>query len=79
MQNSKNIKLINTIDEKVEILKKYNIDYFIIKEFTKEFSRLTALEFIRDILVNTLNAKHLIVGYDHRFGRNRDANIIQLR
>ena len=79
LQNSKNIKLINTIDEKVEILKKYNIDYFIIKEFTKEFSRLTALEFIRDILVNTLNAKHLIVGYDHRFGRNRDANIIQLR
>ena len=79
LQNSTDIKLINTLDEKVEILKKYNIDYFIIKEFTKEFSRLTALAFVRDILVNTLNAKHLIVGYDHHFGRNRVANIIQLR
>jgi len=79
LQNNTDIKLINTLDEKVEILKKYNIDYFIIKEFTKEFSRLTALEFVRDILVNTLNAKHLIVGYDHHFGRNRGANIIQLR
>ena len=79
LQNSNSIKLINTIDEKAEILKKYSIDYFIVKEFTKEFSRLSALEFIRDILVNTLNAKHLIVGYDHRFGRNRDANIIDLR
>ena len=79
LQNSKDIKLINTIEEKVDILKKYNIDYFIVKKFTKEFSRLTALEFVRDILVNTLNAKHLIVGYDHHFGRNRNANIIQLR
>ncbi len=79
LQNSTDIKLINTLDEKVEILKKYNIDYFIIKEFTKKFSRLTALEFVRDILVNTLNAKHLIVGYDHHFGRNRGANIIQLK
>ena len=79
LQNNTDIKLINTLDEKVEILKKYNIDYFIIKEFTKKFSRLTALEFVRDILVNTLNAKHLIIGYDHHFGRNRGANIIQLR
>ena len=41
LQNSKDIKLINTIEEKVDILKKYNIDYFIVKKFTKEFSRLT--------------------------------------
>ena len=71
--------LINSMDEKVDILNKYNVDYFLIKEFTIEFSRLTALEFVRDILVNKLNVKHIIVGYDHHFGRNRDASIIQLK
>ena len=79
LQNSSDIMLINSMDEKVDILNKYNVDYFLIKEFTIEFSRLTALEFVRDILVNKLNVKHIIVGYDHHFGRNRDASIIQLK
>ena len=79
LQNSSDIMLINSLDEKVNTLKKYNIDYFVIKDFDIAFSRLTALEFVRDILVNKLNAKHIIVGYDHHFGRNRDASIIQLK
>ena len=79
LQNSSDIMLINSMDEKVDILNKYNVDCFLIKEFTIEFSRLTALEFVRDILVNKLNVKHIIVGYDHHFGRNRDASIIQLK
>ena len=79
LKNSSDIMLINSMDEKVDILNKYNLDYFLIKEFTIEFSRLTALEFVRDILVNKLNVKHIIVGYDHQFGRNRDASIIQLK
>ena len=79
LQNSSDIMLINSMDEKVDILNKYNVDCFIIKEFTIEFSRLTALEFVRDILVNKLNVKHIIVGYDHHFGKNRDASIIQLK
>ncbi len=79
LKNSSDIMLINSMDEKVDILNKYNLDYFLIKEFTIEFSRLTALEFVRDILVNKLNVKHIIVGYDHHFGRNRDASIIQLK
>ena len=79
LQNSSDIMLINSMDEKVDILNKYNVDYFLIKEFTIEFSRLTALEFVRDILVNKLNVKHIIVGYDHHFGKNRDASIIQLK
>ena len=79
LQNSSDIMLINSLDEKIDILKKYNIDYFVIKDFDIAFSRLTALEFVRDILVNTLNAKHIIVGYDHHFGRNRDASIVQLK
>lgn len=79
LQNDKELKLINTIQEKEGLLNSLNLDYLIIKEFTKEFSRLSALEFVRDILVNKLNAKHIIIGYDHHFGRNRTANIEQLK
>ena len=79
LQNDKELKLINTIQEKEGLLNSLNLDYLIIKKFTKEFSRLSALEFVRDILVNKLNAKHIIIGYDHHFGRNRTANIEQLK
>ena len=79
LQNDNELKLINTIREKEGLLNSLNLDYLIIKEFTKEFSRLSALEFVRDILVNKLNAKHIIIGYDHHFGRNRTANIEQLK
>jgi len=79
LQNDRELKLINTITEKEELLNNLDLDYLIIKEFTKEFSRLSALEFVRDILVNKLNVKHIIIGYDHHFGRNRTANIEQLK
>ena len=79
LQNDRELKLINTIAEKEELLNNLDLDYLVIKEFTKDFSRLSALEFVRDILVNKLNAKHIIIGYDHRFGRNRTANIEQLK
>ena len=79
LQNDNELKLINTIQEKEGLLNSLNLDYLLIKEFTKEFSRLSALEFVRDILVNKLNAKHIIIGYDHHFGRNRTANIEQLK
>lgn len=79
LQSDSNIKLINTIDEKSEVLQSFGVDNLVIHEFTREFSRLTALEFVRDVLVDKLHVKHLIVGYDHRFGRNRSANIEDLR
>ena len=79
LQNDRELKLINTIAEKEELLNNLDLDYLVIKEFTKDFSRLSALEFVRDILVNKLNAKHIIIGYDHHFGRNRTANIEQLK
>ncbi|MCK5401545.1 MAG: bifunctional riboflavin kinase/FAD synthetase [Flavobacteriaceae bacterium] len=79
LQKDANIKLINTIDEKAELFNNLGLDYLIIKEFTKEFSRLTALEFVRDILVNKLHVSHIIIGYDHQFGKNRTANINDLR
>ena len=78
LQKDNDIKLLNTIDEKVKILDELGLDYLIILPFTKEFSRLSATEFVRDILVNSLKTKKIIIGYDHRFGRNRDANIKDL-
>lgn len=79
LQKDANIKLINTIDEKEDILKGFGLENLVIKKFTQEFSRLTAEEFVQTILINTLKAKHIIIGYDHHFGRNRSANIDDLK
>ncbi|MEE9362449.1 MAG: bifunctional riboflavin kinase/FAD synthetase [Cellulophaga sp.] len=78
LQQDANIKLLNTIEEKIAILNKLGLDCLIVHPFSIAFSRLSSTEFVRDILVNTLNAKKIIIGYDHRFGRNRNANINDL-
>ena len=78
LQKDSDIKLLNTLEEKQQILKNMGLDYLIVHPFTKEFSRLSATEFVRDILVNELKTKKIIIGYDHRFGRNRNANITDL-
>jgi riboflavin kinase/FMN adenylyltransferase len=79
LQTESSIKLINTINERKKLLKKTGLDHLVIHPFTHAFSRLTALEYVRDILVNKLHAKKIIIGYDHRFGRNRNANIEDLK
>lgn len=79
LQKETDIKLINTIDERSDLLEKTGLDHLIIHPFTHAFSRLTALEYVRDILVNRLKAKKIIIGYDHRFGRNRNADIEDLK
>jgi len=79
LQKDSDLKLINTLSEKKQLLKNIGLDHLVVQPFTKEFSRLTALEYVRDILVNQLNAKKIIIGYDHRFGRNRTADIENLR
>ncbi|WP_248724344.1 bifunctional riboflavin kinase/FAD synthetase [Seonamhaeicola sp. ML3] len=79
LQKDSNIKLINTIAERRAILESLGLDYLLIKEFTQEFSRLTAKAFVQDLLVDKLNAKKVIIGYDHRFGRNRNADIEDLK
>lgn len=79
LQKDADIKLINTIEERKEILEKSGIDHLIVHPFTRQFSRLSAREFVRDILVHKLKAKKIIIGYDHRFGRNRTADINDLR
>ena len=79
LQTDSNIKLINTINERHDILDDLGLDYLLIKEFTKEFSRLSAEDFVKQILVDKLHVKKVIIGYDHRFGRNRNANIEDLK
>ena len=79
LQTDSSIKLINTIDERKDLMNKTGLDHLIIHPFTKAFSRLTALEFVRDILVHKLNIKKIVIGYDHRFGRNRNADIEDLK
>ena len=78
VQKDSSIKLINTIDEKAAQLQQLGVDHLVLKEFTKTFSRLSALEYVRDVLVNKLKVKHIIVGYDHHFGINRTATIEDL-
>jgi riboflavin kinase/FMN adenylyltransferase len=79
VQNDTNIKMLNTIDEKTKLLEAEGIDHLVVKKFTKEFSRLSAQDYVRDILVEKLHVKHIIIGYDHHFGRNRTANINDLK
>ncbi len=78
LQKDSDIKLLNTIEEKAELLEKVGIKNLIIHPFSQEFSRLTAEEFVKNILVDQLNIAKIIIGYDHRFGRNRTANIDDL-
>ena len=78
LQSDTSVKLIDTLDEKIDLLKQLNIGTLIIHPFSKSFSRMTANEFVRDIIVKSLSVNYLIIGYDHRFGRNREATVDNL-
>ena len=71
LQQGIDLKLLTTLPEKIALLEKTGLQNLVVEPFTKEFSRLTATEFVRDLLVNNLKSKKIIIGYDHRFGRNR--------
>ncbi len=79
LQKNADIKLIHTIDEKSEELERLGLDELIIHPFDVAFSRLSAFEFVRDILINQLNISKLIIGHDHRFGKNREGTFEQLQ
>jgi len=79
LQKDLGIKLINTIEERTLLLERFGLENLIIQKFSKKFSKLSALEFVRTILVNKLNIAKLIVGYDHQFGKNREGNFEQLK
>ena len=78
LQGDSDIKLLNTINEKIDLLQGIGIENLVIHPFDEAFSRLTAEEFVKTILVDRLNIQKIIIGYDHRFGRNRTANIDDL-
>lgn len=78
LQKDHNIKLINTIEEKAQLLQELGIQHLILQEFTKEFANLSAEQFVEEVLVKHLNIKKIIIGYDHRFGKNRSADIHDL-
>lgn len=78
LQEDNDLKLINTLQEKISLLEKAGIDHLIIHPFTREFSRLTSLEFVRDLIANKIGTKRLVIGYDHHFGRNREGSFEHL-
>ena len=79
LQDNSEIKLLNTIAEKSILLEKIGIDNLIIHPFDKEFSRLSAEEFVEEILIKKFNVQKIVIGYDHRFGRNRTADFETLQ
>jgi riboflavin kinase/FMN adenylyltransferase len=72
------LKLLSTIEERTELLADFGVDYLLILPFTKAFSNLTSGEFIQQVLVKGIGTKKLVIGYDHRFGKNREGSFEHL-
>lgn len=72
------LKLINSLEENINRLKSYNITHLILQEFNKDFSRISSLEYIRDVLINKLGMTNMVIGFNHHFGRNREGSINDL-
>ncbi len=72
------LQLLTTLDEKIALLEEAGVDNLIIHPFTREFSRITSIDFVRDILVEKLGTYRLVIGYDHHFGRNREGSFEHL-
>ncbi|CAN5607789.1 bifunctional riboflavin kinase/FAD synthetase [soil metagenome] len=70
--DSLNLKLLTTLDEKIELLDQADVDHLVVIPFTRSFSQLTSEEYIRQILIDKIGTKKLVIGYDHRFGRDRE-------
>ena len=77
--DQKNLRLITTINEKLELFEKYGVDVAVVYPFTSEFSKLESELYVRQILIKQLNVKYLVIGYDHRFGKNRQGDIHTLK
>jgi riboflavin kinase/FMN adenylyltransferase len=73
------LKLLSTQEEKIKLLEKAGLDHLIIYPFSRKFSRLTATEYVRDLLVNDIGVHTLVIGYDHQFGRNREGDFKHLK
>ena len=73
------LKVINTIQEKAKILEDLGVNHLIITPFTRDFSNLSPADYIKNILIDQIGTKHIIVGYDHRFGKNRSGGMAHLQ
>lgn len=79
LQPDVELELLSSENEKISLLEKTGIDHLIIHPFTREFSRTQSLDFVREYLVNKIGVKHLVIGYDHHFGRNREGSFDHLK
>jgi len=77
--SDKSIQLLSTIEEKIEILRSFKLDVVVIVDFNKEFANNSYKDFVTDILISRLGLKHLVLGYDHHFGKNRKGNFDSLK
>ncbi len=78
LQGQSDVKLLNTIGEKIDLLETLGVQNLVIHPFDEVFSKLTAEEFVKTVLVEQFHIQKIIIGHDHRFGRNRTANIDDL-
>ena len=79
MPEDHGIKLLSTFEEKKELIRELGIDHILRVEFTKEFSQLTSEQFIQQILIDKIGTNKLVIGYDHRFGKNREGGFAYLK
>lgn len=77
--NDDTLKLISTIDEKEELLATFGLDHLVITEFSKEFASMEAEDYVEEILIKNFHPKKIVIGYDHRFGKDRKGDIHLLR
>jgi len=78
LKGQSDVKLLNTISEKIDLLENLGVQNLVIHPFDEAFSKLTAEEFVKTVLVDRFHIQKIIIGHDHRFGRNRTANIDDL-
>lgn len=78
LQTNSDIKLLSTTEEKIKLLEKSGLDNLVILEFNKGLAELTGEEFVKSILVDKLNIQKIIIGYDHKFGKDRSSDIHDL-
>jgi riboflavin kinase/FMN adenylyltransferase len=72
------LKLLSTLEERIALLEAAGLDHLIVQPFSIDFSRMSAVEYVRDILVKSIGVYKLVIGYDHHFGRNREGNLARL-
>jgi riboflavin kinase/FMN adenylyltransferase len=77
--DQKDLKLLTLVDEKLTLLDKYGVDVTVVYPFSKKFSELPSDVYIRHVLLKMLNVKYLVIGYDHKFGKNRSGDIQVLK